>query len=236
MIGRADIEGSKSHVAMNAWRPQASYPCGNFSDTSCLKLLKAKRIVRPGISRPDTYWMSRSSQLLSLYSTCGFCPHWADLWTPPLLFWRCTAPVKLPTWQCLRHGVYRSLWCHSIVYHRPPSVIIATEREPRRMNDTAARATNSNEWRLSVRWTRIRAYYQRNDRSRTQNSILVPPNRISEAAVRVVVSHWRIATPTYTAPLIPPYNARLESSSTGSSFPASVSKPVPLAVVSLDSR
>jgi hypothetical protein len=35
MIGRADIEGSKSNVAMNAWLPQASYPCGNFSDTSC---------------------------------------------------------------------------------------------------------------------------------------------------------------------------------------------------------
>ena len=34
MIGRADIEGSKSYVAMNAWQPQASYPCGNFSDTS----------------------------------------------------------------------------------------------------------------------------------------------------------------------------------------------------------
>ena len=28
MIGRADIEGSKSNVAMNAWLPQASYPCG----------------------------------------------------------------------------------------------------------------------------------------------------------------------------------------------------------------
>ena len=27
---------------MNAWLPQASYPCGNFSDTSCLKLLKSK--------------------------------------------------------------------------------------------------------------------------------------------------------------------------------------------------
>ncbi|CAK1553933.1 unnamed protein product [Leptosia nina] len=27
MIGRADIEGSKSNVAMNAWPPQASYPC-----------------------------------------------------------------------------------------------------------------------------------------------------------------------------------------------------------------
>eukprot|EP00258_Populus_trichocarpa_P032092 XP_024448111.1 uncharacterized protein LOC112325581 [Populus trichocarpa] len=28
MIGRADIEGSKSNVAMNAWLPQANYPCG----------------------------------------------------------------------------------------------------------------------------------------------------------------------------------------------------------------
>jgi hypothetical protein len=36
MIGRADIEGSKSDVAMNAWPPQASYPCGNFSGTSSL--------------------------------------------------------------------------------------------------------------------------------------------------------------------------------------------------------
>jgi len=40
MIGRADIEGSKSDVAMSAWPPQASYPCGNFSDTSALKLPK----------------------------------------------------------------------------------------------------------------------------------------------------------------------------------------------------
>jgi hypothetical protein len=42
MIGRADIEESKSNVAMNAWLPQASYPCGNFSDTSSLKFLKSK--------------------------------------------------------------------------------------------------------------------------------------------------------------------------------------------------
>lgn len=42
MIGRADIEGSKSDVAMNAWPPQASYPCGNFSDTSSLKFLRTK--------------------------------------------------------------------------------------------------------------------------------------------------------------------------------------------------
>jgi hypothetical protein len=42
MIGRADIEGSKSNVAMNAWLPQASYPCGNFSDTSSLKFQGSK--------------------------------------------------------------------------------------------------------------------------------------------------------------------------------------------------
>ena len=42
MIGRADIEGSKSNVAMSAWLPQASYPCGNFSDTSSFKSRMAK--------------------------------------------------------------------------------------------------------------------------------------------------------------------------------------------------
>ncbi|PHT24731.1 hypothetical protein CQW23_35591 [Capsicum baccatum] len=42
MIERADIEGSKSNVAMNAWLPQASYPCGNFSDTSIFELRRSK--------------------------------------------------------------------------------------------------------------------------------------------------------------------------------------------------
>ncbi|KAK7365895.1 hypothetical protein VNO78_36530 [Psophocarpus tetragonolobus] len=42
MIGRADIEGSKSNIAMNAWLPQASYPCGNFSDTSSFKFRRTK--------------------------------------------------------------------------------------------------------------------------------------------------------------------------------------------------
>ncbi|CAN6989797.1 unnamed protein product, partial [Brassica rapa subsp. trilocularis] len=42
MIGRADIEGSKSNVAMNAWLPQASYPCGNFSDTSSFIFRRSK--------------------------------------------------------------------------------------------------------------------------------------------------------------------------------------------------
>ncbi|PHT29727.1 Regulator of rDNA transcription protein 15 [Capsicum baccatum] len=40
--GRAYIEGSKSNVAMNAWLPQASYPCGNFSDTSSFEFRRSK--------------------------------------------------------------------------------------------------------------------------------------------------------------------------------------------------
>ncbi|KAI3492374.1 hypothetical protein L1887_43187 [Cichorium endivia] len=42
MIGRADIEGSKSNVRYERWLPQASYPCGNFSDTSSFKFRRSK--------------------------------------------------------------------------------------------------------------------------------------------------------------------------------------------------
>jgi len=48
MIGRADIEGSKSSVAMNALLPHASYPCCNFSDTSSLKIPGNKGSLGPG--------------------------------------------------------------------------------------------------------------------------------------------------------------------------------------------
>jgi hypothetical protein len=54
--------------------------------------------------------------------------------------------------------------------------------------------------------------------------------------MKVVVFHRRLASPTYATPLMSLYRVRLESSSTGSSFPADIAKPVPLAVVSLDSR
>ncbi|PHT26899.1 hypothetical protein CQW23_33492 [Capsicum baccatum] len=42
MIGKADIDRSKSNVAMNAWLPQASYPCSNFSDTSSFEFRRSK--------------------------------------------------------------------------------------------------------------------------------------------------------------------------------------------------
>ena len=68
VIGRADIEGSKSDVAMNTWPPQASYPCGNFSDNSFWKL-QAKRIDGPCFRSPYAYWTSGSCQLLPFCST-----------------------------------------------------------------------------------------------------------------------------------------------------------------------
>ncbi|KRZ92290.1 hypothetical protein T08_1485 [Trichinella sp. T8] len=60
MIGRADIEGSKSNVAMDAWLPQASYPCGNFSDTSCMKSTQSKGSIGHAFY---SYWKSKSRHL-----------------------------------------------------------------------------------------------------------------------------------------------------------------------------
>jgi len=47
MIGRADIDGAKINVAVDAWLPRASYPCGNFSDTSSYAIHRTLRIVKP---------------------------------------------------------------------------------------------------------------------------------------------------------------------------------------------
>ena len=103
MIGRADIEGSKSNVAMNAWLPQASYPCGNFSDTSSCNLRNPKGSIGHVFTVLYSYWKSKSSKLFPFWSTWDFCSHWAHLGTPALSFNRCAAPAKLPTWLCLAH-------------------------------------------------------------------------------------------------------------------------------------
>ena len=65
-IGRADIEESKSDVAMNAWPPQASYPCGNFSDTSSFVTQISKGSLGQTFQCSDSYWKSKSNQLLPL--------------------------------------------------------------------------------------------------------------------------------------------------------------------------
>ncbi|CAN6973636.1 unnamed protein product, partial [Brassica rapa subsp. trilocularis] len=126
MIGRADIEGSKSNVAMNAWLPQASYPCGNFSDTSSFKFRRSKGSIG-----------------------------------------------------------------HAFTPNSPPDNVLRPDRP--------AEASLG---------SKRRGCYPASD-SRT---------------------------PTYSTPLKSFHKVGLESSSTGSSFPADSAKPVPLAVVSLESR
>ncbi|KAI8537073.1 hypothetical protein RHMOL_Rhmol10G0306400 [Rhododendron molle] len=42
MIGRADIEGSKSNAAYERWRHKPLIPGGNFSDTSSFKFRRSK--------------------------------------------------------------------------------------------------------------------------------------------------------------------------------------------------
>ena len=71
---------------------------------------------------------------------------------------------------------------------------------------------------------------------RVTHSSRFSPHRVSKETMKVVVFQGWQKSPTYSTPLMSLHFARLESSSTGSSFPADFAKPVPLAVGSLDSR
>ncbi|KAL2224222.1 UNVERIFIED_CONTAM: hypothetical protein Sindi_2958200 [Sesamum indicum] len=184
MIGRADIEGSKSNVAMNAWLPQASYPCGNFSDTSSFKFRRSKGSlghaftvrIRTGNQNQTSFYPSVPHEISVLVEL--ILGHLRYLLT------ECAAPAKLPT-----DNVFRP--------------------------DRRAGA------RLG---------------SKKRGGAPPPIHGISKITLKVVVFHFRLSAPTYPTPLKSFHKVGLESSSTGSSFPADSAKPVPLAVVSLDSR
>ncbi|KAK7285932.1 hypothetical protein RJT34_20724 [Clitoria ternatea] len=156
MIGRADIEGSKSNVAMNTWLPQASYPCGNFSDTSSFKFRRTKG----SIGHAFTVRIRTGNQ--NQTSFYPFVPH------------EISVLVEL----ILGHLRY-------LLTDVPP--------QPNSPPDNVFRPDQ--------------------------------PTKVS------LGSKKRGSAP-------PPIHGiiGLESSSTGSSFPADSTKPVPLAVVSLDSR
>ncbi|CAN7087965.1 unnamed protein product [Brassica rapa subsp. narinosa] len=155
MIGRADIEGSKSNVAMNAWLPQASYPCGNFSDTYSFKFRRSKG----SIGHAFTVRIRTENQ--NQTSFYPFVPH------------EISVLVEL----ILGHLRY-------LLTDVPP--------QPNSPPDNVLRQDRPAEASLG---SKRRGCYPASD------------SRIG-----------------------------LESSSTGSSFPADSAKPVPLAVVSLDSR
>ena len=66
---RPSCPRSKSNVTMNAWLPQASYPCGNFSDTSSWTFLRPKG----SIGHVFTVCIRTENQNQASFSPCG--PH-----------------------------------------------------------------------------------------------------------------------------------------------------------------
>ncbi|KAK9049302.1 hypothetical protein SSX86_031732 [Deinandra increscens subsp. villosa] len=184
MIGRADIEGSKSNVAMNAWLPQASYPCGNFSDTSSFKFRRSKG----SLGHAFTVRIRTGNQNQTSFY--------------PSVLHEISVLVEL----ILGHLRY-------LLTDVPP--------QPNSPPDNVFRPDRPAEAGLG---------------SKKRGVAPLPIHGISKITLKVVVFHFRPRAPTYTTPLKSFHKVGLESSSTGSSFPADSAKPVPLAVVSLDSR
>ncbi|KAK8543973.1 hypothetical protein V6N13_056416 [Hibiscus sabdariffa] len=184
MIGRADIEGSKSNVAMNAWLPQASYPCGNFSDTSSFKFRRSKG----SIGHAFTVRIRTGNQ--NQTSFYPFVPH------------EISVLVEL----ILGHLRY---------------LLTDVRPQPNSPPDNVFRPDRPAEAGLG---------------SKKRGCAPLPIHGISKITLKVVVFQFRPRAPTYPTPLKSFHKVGLESSSTGSSFPADSAKPVPLAVVSLDSR
>jgi hypothetical protein len=171
---------------MNAWLPQASYPCGNFSDTSSFKFRRSKG----SIGHAFTVRIRTGNQ--NQTSFYPFVPH------------EISVLVEL----ILGHLRY-------LLTDVPP--------QPNSPPDNVFRPDRSVETELG---------------SKRRGSAPPPDHGISKITLKVVVFHFRRRepAPTYPTPLKSFHKVGLESSSTGSSFPADSAKPVPLAVVSLDSR
>ena len=172
---------------MNAWLPQASYPCGNFSDTSCLKPLKSKGSIGPAFA----VCIHTENQ-----NQASFCPF-------------ALREVSVLTELALGHLRYH-LTDVPPQSNSPPQNVLGADR------------TRDKAPVLDSRKQRQKPLYpaspskQRSDLRRSISLLAKPP--------------------PYSTPEMLLHNWRLESNSTGSSFPADVPKSVPLAAISLDSR
>ena len=164
---------------MNAWLPQASYPCGNFSDTSSLKFPGSKG---------------------SIGHTFMVCIH---------------------TENQNQGNFYPFVLLEISVLHEFPLGHLRY-----RLTDVPPQPNSPPDYvfRLDSAFALV---------PKTPKGSQL--NGISKMTTRVVVFHCCNA-PTYTTSQESFHKVGLESSSTGSSFPADSSKPVPLAVGSLDSR
>uniref|UniRef100_A0A1I7WDG2 Uncharacterized protein n=1 Tax=Heterorhabditis bacteriophora TaxID=37862 RepID=A0A1I7WDG2_HETBA len=153
---------------MDAWLPQASYPCGNFSDTSYQKLSGLKGSIG------HAFAVCTRTESQDQASFCPFALREVSVLSETPMY----RPSQTPRLTLSSTGVVTSL--------------NTKKKEPMAQS----------------------SHY-----------------RISKESMKVVVFHWRHKSPTYATPLMTLHNVKLESSSTGSSFPAIFTKPVPLAVI-----
>ncbi|CAN2059892.1 unnamed protein product [Malus fusca] len=243
MIGRADIEGSKSNVAMNAWLPQASYPCGNFSDTSSFKFRRSKGSIghaftvriRTGNQNQTSFYPFVPHEISVLVEL--ILGHLRYLLTdvppqpnsPPDNVFRPDRPASRPLFQKEGRCPASDSRNNSHLYYT--SQVISQSRTRVKLNRMCRPSQTPH---LTMSSARIGP---RADLCSKKRGDAPPPiHGISKITLKVVVFQFRREAPTYTTPLKSFHKVGLESSSTGSSFPADSAKPVPLAVVSLDSR
>ena len=130
-------------------------------------------------------------------------------------YWKSASSKLFPFW---------STWdfCSHWAYLRTPALSFNRCAAPAKLPTWLCHAHRSAKINL-----RLNSKTRRNARSQF--------NAISKSTMGVVVFQGCKA-PTYATSPMSIHKVELESSSTGSSFPAVYSKPVPLAVVSLDSR
>jgi len=86
---------------VNPWLPQASYPCSNFSVTSCFNIQNPTSIEKGSLGHAYTFRIHTGNddintafglllpRMISVHAERCFG-------TPALLFYRCAAPAKLP--------------------------------------------------------------------------------------------------------------------------------------------
>ena len=190
MIGRADIEESKSDVALNAWPPQASYPCGNFSGTcenkECSYVGFAGSIGHAFAAGASTEGPGQTS----------FYPF-------------ALGEVSVLSALILGHLCY----CLTDVPPQPNS-------PPENVFGPSRSLVKPKSFFPEQQWVSLRDASPNKRNNVTDGGISRPAASYLPPMLHSV-NHFT--------------NFRLESSSTGSSFPAGIAKPVPLAVVSLDS-
>lgn len=209
---------------MNAWLPQASYPCGNFSDTSSFRSRRPKgsighafavRIRTENQNRASFYpFVLREISVLVELALGHLRYPLTDVPPQPN-----SPPGRVSDPGPASRGA-------SSPRHRPSPEVVPKKELPLSWASEGAYDGDCLHVLTAVCHSGIKGPLESPS----------PLGQVSKTASRVVVFQGRREPPTYATPPEPSRGAGLESSSTGSSFPADSAKPVPLAVVSLGGR